>query len=104
MQQIQLVKKVGLRSNVRFNHVTAMKASCFHYSTNDVYGHQAEYDYCVSILHKAGSQLEALTEEQPDEALLESCLHTLSLVYTSLQAKNPLRRAIARYRAKFDYS
>uniref|UniRef100_A0A8C4DGL9 tRNA (32-2'-O)-methyltransferase regulator THADA n=1 Tax=Dicentrarchus labrax TaxID=13489 RepID=A0A8C4DGL9_DICLA len=43
----------------------------------------------------AGSQLEALSEEQPDGALLDACLHTLSLVYTSLQAKNPLRRAIA---------
>ncbi|XP_030298445.1 thyroid adenoma-associated protein [Sparus aurata] len=49
----------------------------------------------IQLVKKAGSQLEALTEEQPDEALLEACLHTLSLVYTSLQAKNPLRRAIA---------
>uniref|UniRef100_A0A4W6FWN5 tRNA (32-2'-O)-methyltransferase regulator THADA n=1 Tax=Lates calcarifer TaxID=8187 RepID=A0A4W6FWN5_LATCA len=52
-------------------------------------------DVCVSIPHQAGSQLEALSEEQSDGALLEACLHTLALVYTSLQAKNPLRRAIA---------
>ena len=58
-------------------------------------------DLCVSILHQAGSQLEALSEEPSDGALLESCLHTLSLVYTSLQAKNPLRRTIARYNATF---
>ncbi|XP_029306193.1 thyroid adenoma-associated protein [Cottoperca gobio] len=49
----------------------------------------------IQLVKKAGSQLEALSEEQPDGALLESCLHTLSLVYTSLRAKNPLRRAIA---------
>lgn len=60
-----------------------------------------EYDCCVFILPQAGSQLESLSEEQPDGALLDACLHTLSLVYTSLQAKNPLRRAIARYIATF---
>ncbi|KAI3362945.1 hypothetical protein L3Q82_011619 [Scortum barcoo] len=49
----------------------------------------------IQLVKKAGSQLEALSEEQPDGALLEACLHTLSQVYTSLQAKNPLRRAIA---------
>uniref|UniRef100_A0A3B4T4H6 tRNA (32-2'-O)-methyltransferase regulator THADA n=1 Tax=Seriola dumerili TaxID=41447 RepID=A0A3B4T4H6_SERDU len=49
----------------------------------------------VSIPHQAGSQLEALSEDQQDGALLDACLHTLALVYTSLQAKNPLRRAIA---------
>ncbi|XP_044070655.1 thyroid adenoma-associated protein isoform X3 [Siniperca chuatsi] len=49
----------------------------------------------IQLVKKAASQLEALSEEQPDGALLEACLHTLSLVYTSLQAKNPLRRAIA---------
>ncbi|XP_051271703.1 thyroid adenoma-associated protein homolog isoform X2 [Dicentrarchus labrax] len=49
----------------------------------------------IQLVQKAGSQLEALSEEQPDGALLDACLHTLSLVYTSLQAKNPLRRAIA---------
>ncbi|XP_042288889.1 thyroid adenoma-associated protein isoform X2 [Thunnus maccoyii] len=49
----------------------------------------------IQLVKKAGSQLEALSEEQPDGALLEACLHTLALVYTSLQAKNPLRRAIA---------
>uniref|UniRef100_A0A8D3AXT7 tRNA (32-2'-O)-methyltransferase regulator THADA n=1 Tax=Scophthalmus maximus TaxID=52904 RepID=A0A8D3AXT7_SCOMX len=49
----------------------------------------------IQLVKKAGSQLEALSEEQPDGALLEACLHTLALVYTSLQPKNPLRRAIA---------
>ncbi|XP_050932608.1 LOW QUALITY PROTEIN: thyroid adenoma-associated protein [Lates calcarifer] len=49
----------------------------------------------IQLVKKAGSQLEALSEEQSDGALLEACLHTLALVYTSLQAKNPLRRAIA---------
>ncbi|XP_034753231.1 thyroid adenoma-associated protein isoform X2 [Etheostoma cragini] len=49
----------------------------------------------IQLVKKAGSQLEALTDEEPDGALLQACLHTLSLVYTSLQAKNPLRRAIA---------
>uniref|UniRef100_A0A7N6FJ83 tRNA (32-2'-O)-methyltransferase regulator THADA n=1 Tax=Anabas testudineus TaxID=64144 RepID=A0A7N6FJ83_ANATE len=46
-------------------------------------------------LQQAGSQLEAMSEEQSDGVPLEACLHTLALVYTSLQAKNPLRRAIA---------
>ncbi|KAK1905777.1 Thyroid adenoma-associated protein like [Dissostichus eleginoides] len=49
----------------------------------------------IQLVIKAGSQLEALSEEPSDGALLESCLHTLTLVYTSLQAKNPLRRTIA---------
>lgn len=52
-------------------------------------------------MHQAGAQLEALTEDQPDGPLLDACLHTLALVYKSLQAKNPLRRAIARYSAHF---
>lgn len=55
-----------------------------------------ENDHCLSLLLQAGSQLESLSEEQLDGALLEACLHTLCLVYVSLQAKNPLRRAIAR--------
>ncbi|XP_074531245.1 thyroid adenoma-associated protein [Halichoeres trimaculatus] len=49
----------------------------------------------IQLIKKAGTQLEALNEGEPDGVLLEACLHTLSLVYTSLQAKNPLRRAIA---------
>ncbi|XP_034080889.1 thyroid adenoma-associated protein isoform X3 [Gymnodraco acuticeps] len=49
----------------------------------------------IQLVIKAGSQLEALSEEPSDGALLESCLHTLTLVYTCLQAKNPLRRTIA---------
>lgn len=50
----------------------------------------------LSILHQAGSQLRLLSKEKLDGALLDACLHTLCLVYVSLQAKNPLRRAIAR--------
>ncbi|KAG7511599.1 thyroid adenoma-associated protein [Solea senegalensis] len=49
----------------------------------------------IQLVKKAGSQLEALSEEQTENTLLETCLHTMSLLFTSLQAKNPLRRAIA---------
>ncbi|XP_056147572.1 thyroid adenoma-associated protein [Lampris incognitus] len=49
----------------------------------------------IQQVKKAGSQLELLNEEQCHGALLQACLHTLALVYTSLQAKNPLRRACA---------
>uniref|UniRef100_A0A672GSU6 tRNA (32-2'-O)-methyltransferase regulator THADA n=1 Tax=Salarias fasciatus TaxID=181472 RepID=A0A672GSU6_SALFA len=47
------------------------------------------------LFSNAGSQLEALSGEQCDGELLDSCVHTLTLLYTSLQAKNPLRRAVA---------
>ncbi|GLD62652.1 thyroid adenoma-associated protein homolog [Lates japonicus] len=43
-------------------------------------------------LHKLlgqGPKGSAWSEEQLDGALLEACLHTLALVYTPLQAKNP---------------
>ncbi|KAM3863138.1 thyroid adenoma-associated protein [Diretmus argenteus] len=49
----------------------------------------------IQQVKKLGSQLEVLREEQQEGALLEACLHTLALVYTSLRAKNPLRRASA---------
>ncbi|KAJ0004955.1 hypothetical protein NQD34_011169 [Periophthalmus magnuspinnatus] len=49
----------------------------------------------IQLVKTAGAQLEALTEDLPDGPLLGACLHTLALVYTSLQPKNPLRRAIA---------
>uniref|UniRef100_A0A8C6V030 THADA armadillo repeat containing n=1 Tax=Neogobius melanostomus TaxID=47308 RepID=A0A8C6V030_9GOBI len=49
----------------------------------------------IQLVKKAGAQLEALTEDQPDGPLLGACLHTLALVYTSLQPKNPLKRAVA---------
>ncbi|XP_029377385.1 thyroid adenoma-associated protein isoform X2 [Echeneis naucrates] len=49
----------------------------------------------IQLVKKAGSMLEMLGEDQTDGALLDACLHTLALVYTSLQPKNPLRRAIA---------
>ncbi|XP_054654296.1 thyroid adenoma-associated protein isoform X2 [Dunckerocampus dactyliophorus] len=48
----------------------------------------------IQLVKKVGSQLEALSEEKTDGALLGACLHTLALVYISQQAKNPLRRAI----------
>ncbi|XP_041865612.1 thyroid adenoma-associated protein [Melanotaenia boesemani] len=48
----------------------------------------------IQLIKKAGSQLETLSEQQPGGAL-DACLNTLVLIYTSLQAKNPLRRAIA---------
>eukprot|EP00063_Salmo_salar_P079235 XP_014054070.1 PREDICTED: thyroid adenoma-associated protein [Salmo salar] len=45
---------------------------------------------------KAGSQVEQLSEvETSHGSLLQDCLHMLALIYTSLQAKNPLRRASA---------
>ncbi|XP_067385468.1 thyroid adenoma-associated protein isoform X2 [Channa argus] len=49
----------------------------------------------IQLVKKAGSQLEALSEQQSDGTLLETCLHILALVFTSLQAKQPLRRAVA---------
>ncbi|KAK7901513.1 hypothetical protein WMY93_018282 [Mugilogobius chulae] len=49
----------------------------------------------IQLVKKAGEQLAALTECKPNGPLLGACLHTLALVYTSLQPKNPLRRAIA---------
>ncbi|XP_043991776.1 thyroid adenoma-associated protein isoform X2 [Gambusia affinis] len=48
----------------------------------------------IQLIKKAGSQLEALSEEDGGEAL-DACLNALSLIYTSVQAKNPLRRAAA---------
>uniref|UniRef100_A0A673VXY1 tRNA (32-2'-O)-methyltransferase regulator THADA n=1 Tax=Salmo trutta TaxID=8032 RepID=A0A673VXY1_SALTR len=42
------------------------------------------------------SQLELLSEEETSRGpLLQACLHTMALIYTSLLAKNPLRRASA---------
>uniref|UniRef100_A0A3Q2TPU4 tRNA (32-2'-O)-methyltransferase regulator THADA n=1 Tax=Fundulus heteroclitus TaxID=8078 RepID=A0A3Q2TPU4_FUNHE len=48
----------------------------------------------IQLIKKAGSQLEALSEEQAGGAL-DACLNALALVYTSVRAKNPLRRAVA---------
>uniref|UniRef100_A0A3P8YHM8 tRNA (32-2'-O)-methyltransferase regulator THADA n=1 Tax=Esox lucius TaxID=8010 RepID=A0A3P8YHM8_ESOLU len=49
-----------------------------------------------SVEITAGSQLEKLSEEEMSRGpLLQACLNTLALIYTSLQAKNPLRRASA---------
>ncbi|XP_014913282.1 thyroid adenoma-associated protein [Poecilia latipinna] len=48
----------------------------------------------IQLIKKAGSQLETLSEEDAGEAL-DACLNALSLIYTSVQAKNPLRRAAA---------
>ncbi|CAL8299350.1 unnamed protein product [Merluccius merluccius] len=49
----------------------------------------------IQQVKKAGAQLEELTEEQHHVSLIQPCLHTLALVFVSLQAKNPLRRACA---------
>ncbi|KAM4729595.1 thyroid adenoma-associated protein isoform 2-T4 [Anableps anableps] len=48
----------------------------------------------IQLIKKAGSQLEALSEEGAGGAL-DACLNALALVYISVQAKNPLRRAVA---------
>ncbi|XP_008428609.1 thyroid adenoma-associated protein [Poecilia reticulata] len=48
----------------------------------------------IQLIQKAGSQLEALSEEDAGEGL-DACLNAVSLIYTSVQAKNPLRRAAA---------
>ncbi|MEQ2160571.1 hypothetical protein GOODEAATRI_000642 [Goodea atripinnis] len=51
-------------------------------------------DVSVPMVLQAGSQLEALNEEHAG-GTLDACLNALALVYTSVQAKNPLRRAVA---------
>ncbi|XP_019737575.1 thyroid adenoma-associated protein [Hippocampus comes] len=48
----------------------------------------------IQQVKKAGLLLETLDEEQCDGEILGACLQTLALSYISLQAKNPLRRAI----------
>uniref|UniRef100_A0AAY4DDB0 tRNA (32-2'-O)-methyltransferase regulator THADA n=1 Tax=Denticeps clupeoides TaxID=299321 RepID=A0AAY4DDB0_9TELE len=49
----------------------------------------------IQLVKKAGGMLEKLPEEySPPEPLLLACLDTLSMIYTSLQAKNALKRAI----------
>ncbi|KAI1894434.1 hypothetical protein AGOR_G00115770 [Albula goreensis] len=50
----------------------------------------------IQQVKKVATLLEELSEESssPDK-LLHSCLHTLAVMYTSLQAKNPLKRAVA---------
>ncbi|KAF7710664.1 hypothetical protein HF521_009536 [Silurus meridionalis] len=51
----------------------------------------------VQLVSKAGSMLEHASEaESSPDPLLTACLDTLAVIYTStLQAKNPLRRAVA---------
>ncbi|XP_057703664.1 thyroid adenoma-associated protein [Corythoichthys intestinalis] len=49
----------------------------------------------IQLVKKAGSLLEKLGEAPTDGEILGCCLQTLSLGYTFLQAKNPLRRAIS---------
>ncbi|XP_037539675.1 thyroid adenoma-associated protein homolog [Nematolebias whitei] len=49
----------------------------------------------IQFFKKVATQLEALPEEKPG-SVLDACLNTLVLVFTSLQAKNPLRRAVSR--------
>ncbi|XP_077438337.1 thyroid adenoma-associated protein [Vanacampus margaritifer] len=48
----------------------------------------------IQLVKKAGLLLETL-EEPTDGEILGACLQTLALGYISLQAKNPLRRAIS---------
>ncbi|XP_030626930.1 thyroid adenoma-associated protein [Chanos chanos] len=50
----------------------------------------------VQLISKAGSMFEKLKEEEtPSGPLLLACLDTLAVIYVPLQAKNPLKRAIA---------
>ncbi|MCI4376608.1 hypothetical protein PGIGA_G00190450 [Pangasianodon gigas] len=51
----------------------------------------------LQLVSKAGSMLEHVTEaESSPDPLLLTCLDTLAVIYTTtLQAKNPLRRAVA---------
>ncbi|XP_061693127.1 thyroid adenoma-associated protein isoform X2 [Syngnathoides biaculeatus] len=49
----------------------------------------------IQLVKKAGLLLEALCEEPSDGEILGACLKTLALGYISLQAKNPMRRAIS---------
>ncbi|XP_017296045.1 thyroid adenoma-associated protein isoform X2 [Kryptolebias marmoratus] len=48
----------------------------------------------IQLIKKAATQLETLPEEKPG-SVLDACLNTLVLVFTSLRAKNPLRRAVS---------
>lgn len=42
--------------------------------------------------------LEELREdESPSGPLLQACLNTLAVLFTTLPAKNPLKRAVARF-------
>uniref|UniRef100_A0A1A8G080 tRNA (32-2'-O)-methyltransferase regulator THADA n=1 Tax=Nothobranchius korthausae TaxID=1143690 RepID=A0A1A8G080_9TELE len=47
----------------------------------------------IQLIKKAASQLEKLNEGKPG-GVLDACLNTLVLMFSSTQAKNPLRRAI----------
>lgn len=50
----------------------------------------------IQLISKAGCMLEQLKEdESPSSPLLEACLHTLSFLYITLPAKNPLKRAVS---------
>nr|XP_023660134.1 thyroid adenoma-associated protein isoform X1 [Paramormyrops kingsleyae] len=50
----------------------------------------------IQLVKKAGTLLEQLREDSPPpDSLLHACLETLSVMYTSLQNKNPLKRAVA---------
>lgn len=55
--------------------------------------------YCVDVCWlQAGSMLEQLQEdESPSGPLLKACLNTLAVLYNALPAKNPLKRAVARF-------
>uniref|UniRef100_A0A8C9W827 tRNA (32-2'-O)-methyltransferase regulator THADA n=1 Tax=Scleropages formosus TaxID=113540 RepID=A0A8C9W827_SCLFO len=50
----------------------------------------------VQLVKKAGTLLVDLKEDaSPPNPLLVACLETLAIMYTSLQAKNPLKKAVA---------
>lgn len=93
VQQVKLVKKVGLAAGAELQSdklcFSPMVTSC-----------------CRSTFSQAGSQLRCVSEEQQGGALLllDSCLHTLGLLYVSLTPKNPLRPAIARSTSLSVYS
>ncbi|KAJ8418448.1 hypothetical protein AAFF_G00141570 [Aldrovandia affinis] len=58
--------------------------------------HQTDPVLQIQQVKKVGSLFEELTEEcSPPDQLLVSCLDTLAVMYASLHAKNPLKRAIA---------
>lgn len=93
VQQVKLVKKVGLAAGAELQS----DKLCFSPMVTS---------RCRSTLSQAGSQLRCVSEEQQGGALLllDSCLHTLGLLYVSLTPKNPLRPAIARSTSLSVYS
>lgn len=69
---------------------------CCRSACSSITAHPPTAAASVCVLHQAGSQLELLSEQKVDGALLQACLHVLCVLYTSLKARNPLRRAVGR--------